>query len=104
MILCGSYLRREPQVGDIDGVTFFTKRPNFADRERKILRTKSPGTIFEQIFAVELDVQRFLQHGSSWIHQVHWEEFQQLACDYKIVHAHGEIKSLMKRHGHLRPN
>ena len=98
VILCGSYLRREPMVGDIDVVSLLVKAPNFAKREQEILRTKCPGTTFEQILAVELDIRRFLQHGSRWIHQVDWPEFQQLDCDYRIIHAHGEIKSLIKRH------
>jgi len=85
--LCGSYLRREPHVGDIDVVTLLVKSRNFAEREKEILRTKFPGTILEQIVAVELDVQRLLQHRSSLIHQVDCPEFQQLTCDYKIVHA-----------------
>lgn len=97
VILCGSYLRREPSVGDIDVVTLFTRRPSFADRERQLLRTKRAGNIIEQIFAVEFDVRRQLQHRSTWIHQVPWEEFSQLKCDYRIVHAHGEYEALVNR-------
>jgi hypothetical protein len=53
-------------------------------RRNQINSARTPKNTIDQLFAVEHDVKRYLQNRSRWIEQVSWDEFQQLACEYKM--------------------
>jgi predicted nucleotidyltransferase len=92
----GSYLRREPEVGDIDLAVLPLPKPNHKVRMRELNDARHSGVnIVEELYGPEKEVLQFLKNRSSWLALHEFSEMLFLQnLSFKVVHSSGEFQPL----------
>ncbi len=87
VLLFGSYLRREPQVGDIDIAILTIPRANYDTRVNELRQAGKSRNIIEELYGPQFEVIKFLKNRSQWfaVHQV--DELRQMKnVPFAVVH------------------
>lgn len=78
VLLFGSYLRREPEVGDIDIAVLTTHRANYDKRAKQLREAGKNKNIIEDVYGPQLEVLKFLKNRSPWFALHEMDEVQHM--------------------------
>jgi hypothetical protein len=97
VLLFGSYLRREPEVGDIDLAVMTIRKSNFDVRRNQLNKARHSGdSFFENLISPEREVQQFLKNRSGWLALHDFSEARSLKnLTFKVIHCSSEFQSLV---------
>jgi predicted nucleotidyltransferase len=99
VLLFGSYLRREPEVGDIDLAVMTEHLPNYELRIKQLNEARNSGVSFlDELYGPEKEVRQFLKNRSGWL-ALHdfYETLSMNDLSFKDVHFSEEFRPLVNR-------
>lgn len=99
VLLFGSYLRREPEVGDIDLVILTIPKPNHEIRRKQLSKARRSQVRFvEELFSPEKEVFQFLKNRSAWVALHEFSEALLLKnLSFSVIHCGAEFQPLVDR-------
>jgi predicted nucleotidyltransferase len=99
VLLFGSYLGREPEVGDIDLAVMTMPKPNHEIRRKQLNKARRSGvSLLEELIGPEKEVLQFLKNRSAWLALHDFSEALSLKdLSFKVVHYTSEFQPLVDR-------
>ena len=99
VLLFGSYLRREPEVGDIDLAVMTVPKANHDLRMEQLIQARrSSGSFLDYLLGPEKELLQFLKNRSSWLAIHDFSEVVSLKdVLFKVVHHSAEFQPLVSR-------
>jgi predicted nucleotidyltransferase len=99
VLLFGSYLRREPEVGDIDLSVMTLPKPNHEVRKKELIEAgRFSSSFMEELCGPEKEVLQFLKNRSGWLALHDFSEAPRLKdLSFKVVHCSAEFQPLLDR-------
>lgn len=96
VLLFGSYLRREPEVGDIDLAVMTIPKPNHEDRRKALFEAgRFNSSFMEELIGPEKEVLQFIKNRSSWLALHDFSDAVWLKdLSFKVIHCDPEFHSL----------
>jgi predicted nucleotidyltransferase len=98
VLLFGSYLRREPEVGDIDFAVMTIDNSNYELRKKQIDKVRRSSVSFiEELIGPKKEVLQFLKNRSAWFALHDFSEVLALKnLSFKAVHYSPEFEPLVE--------
>jgi predicted nucleotidyltransferase len=96
VLLFGSYLCREPEVGDIDIAVVTTHRANYDKRAKQLREAGKSKNIIEDLYGPQLEVLKFLKNRSPWFALHEMDELRHMKnVSFAIVHHTSAFQKLV---------
>jgi predicted nucleotidyltransferase len=99
VLLFGSYLRREPEVGDIDLAVLTIPRPNHEDRRKALFEAgRFKSSFMEELQGPQKEVLQFIKNHSSWLALHDFSEALSMKdLSFRVVYCAQEFRALVDR-------
>lgn len=99
VLLFGSYMRREPEVGDMDLTVLTIPNANHETRKMELNAARLPRGLFEELGSPKKEVLQFLRNRSRWLALHEFSEVLLMKGElaFKVVYCSQEFQPLVDR-------